>query len=142
MWINNKLQTEFCTSSVLEYIFIFLLPPAGRTPELRETLIEDFKRVVREQGMSEDTISIKENKGAFQHSFLKRGKNSSSNLLHRVFFFLFLLYLLYFIPIFLSLNFFPFCSSAGECTPGETVVVDTPVPQVWFSPISHVTHSL
>ncbi|KAG5272294.1 hypothetical protein AALO_G00163850 [Alosa alosa] len=35
----------------------------GRTPELRDTLMDDFKRVVREQGMSEDTISIKQNKG-------------------------------------------------------------------------------
>ncbi|XP_012689577.2 protein AMBP-like [Clupea harengus] len=35
----------------------------GRTPELRDTLVEDFKRVVREQGMSEDTIVIKQNKG-------------------------------------------------------------------------------
>ncbi|XP_062409840.1 protein AMBP isoform X2 [Sardina pilchardus] len=35
----------------------------GRTPELRDTLMEDFKRVVREQGMSEDAITIKQNKG-------------------------------------------------------------------------------
>ncbi|KAL2076887.1 hypothetical protein ACEWY4_027517 [Coilia grayii] len=35
----------------------------GRSPTLRDTLIDDFKRVVREQGMSEDTIVIKQNKG-------------------------------------------------------------------------------
>lgn len=31
--------------------------------ELRPTLIEDFKTLVAEQGMSEDTIIIKKNKG-------------------------------------------------------------------------------
>ncbi|XP_076875187.1 protein AMBP [Brachyhypopomus gauderio] len=35
----------------------------GRNRELRPTLIEDFKTLVAEQGMSADTISIKENKG-------------------------------------------------------------------------------
>lgn len=35
----------------------------GRTMELRPTLIEDFKTLVAEQGMSEDTIIIKKNKG-------------------------------------------------------------------------------
>ncbi|XP_026863607.2 protein AMBP [Electrophorus electricus] len=35
----------------------------GRQRELRPTLIEDFKTLVAEQGMSADTISIKENKG-------------------------------------------------------------------------------
>uniref|UniRef100_A0A8C1Y0A0 Protein AMBP n=1 Tax=Cyprinus carpio TaxID=7962 RepID=A0A8C1Y0A0_CYPCA len=35
----------------------------GRAMELRPTLIEDFKTLVAEQGMSEDTIIIKKNKG-------------------------------------------------------------------------------
>ncbi|XP_050976855.1 protein AMBP [Labeo rohita] len=35
----------------------------GRTKQLRPTLIEDFKTLVAEQGMSEDTIVIKKNKG-------------------------------------------------------------------------------
>uniref|UniRef100_A0A671PAL6 Protein AMBP n=1 Tax=Sinocyclocheilus anshuiensis TaxID=1608454 RepID=A0A671PAL6_9TELE len=35
----------------------------GRTMQLRPTLIEDFKTLVAEQGMSEDTIIIKKNKG-------------------------------------------------------------------------------
>ncbi|KAI7793234.1 alpha-1-microglobulin [Triplophysa rosa] len=35
----------------------------GRTMELRPTLIEDFKALVAEQGMSEDTIVMKKNKG-------------------------------------------------------------------------------
>ncbi|XP_051541640.1 protein AMBP-like [Myxocyprinus asiaticus] len=35
----------------------------GRSMQLRPTLIEDFKTLVAEQGMSEDTIVIKQNKG-------------------------------------------------------------------------------
>ncbi|WP_420726346.1 lipocalin/fatty-acid binding family protein, partial [Hwanghaeella sp. LZ110] len=35
----------------------------GRDMQLRQTLIEDFKTLVAEQGMSEDTIVIKKNKG-------------------------------------------------------------------------------
>ncbi|XP_060764460.1 protein AMBP [Neoarius graeffei] len=35
----------------------------GRKKELRPTLLEDFKTLVAEQGMSADTISIKEDKG-------------------------------------------------------------------------------
>ncbi|XP_042588179.1 protein AMBP-like [Cyprinus carpio] len=35
----------------------------GRAMQLRPTLIEDFKTLVAEQGMSEDTIVIKKNKG-------------------------------------------------------------------------------
>ncbi|XP_056592017.1 protein AMBP [Triplophysa dalaica] len=35
----------------------------GRTMELRPTLIEDFKALVAEQGMSEETIVMKKNKG-------------------------------------------------------------------------------
>ncbi|KAF5887001.1 protein AMBP, partial [Clarias magur] len=35
----------------------------GRKKELRPTLIEDFKTLVAEQGMSADTVSIKQNKG-------------------------------------------------------------------------------
>ncbi|XP_060752252.1 protein AMBP [Tachysurus vachellii] len=35
----------------------------GRKKELRPTLVEDFKTLVAEQGMSADTISIRENKG-------------------------------------------------------------------------------
>ncbi|MCI4388590.1 hypothetical protein PGIGA_G00087840, partial [Pangasianodon gigas] len=35
----------------------------GRKKELRPTLLEDFKTLVAEQGMSADTISIKQNKG-------------------------------------------------------------------------------
>ncbi|XP_030625276.1 protein AMBP [Chanos chanos] len=35
----------------------------GRKMELRPTLMDDFKTLVKEQGMSEDTIIIKKNKG-------------------------------------------------------------------------------
>ncbi|XP_028829534.1 protein AMBP isoform X1 [Denticeps clupeoides] len=35
----------------------------GRSPELRDTLLDDFKRVVRDQGLSEDNIIIKQNEG-------------------------------------------------------------------------------
>lgn len=75
--------------------------------ELRPTLIEDFKTLVAEQGMSEDTIVIKKNKGILmtqtnaKHSFY-----SDSVLL------------------------FTFSSSSvasGECVPGEQA---TPEPQI------------
>ncbi len=35
----------------------------GRAMQLRPTLIEDFKTLVAEQGMSKDTIVLKKNKG-------------------------------------------------------------------------------
>lgn len=31
--------------------------------DVRDTVLDDFKRLVREQGMSDDTIIIKQNKG-------------------------------------------------------------------------------
>uniref|UniRef100_A0A665X1Q0 Protein AMBP n=1 Tax=Echeneis naucrates TaxID=173247 RepID=A0A665X1Q0_ECHNA len=36
----------------------------SRTMEVRDTVLEDFKTLVKEQGMSDDTIIIKQNKGA------------------------------------------------------------------------------
>ncbi|XP_077398765.1 protein AMBP [Vanacampus margaritifer] len=35
----------------------------SRTMDVRDTVLDDFKRLVREQGMSDDTIIIKQNKG-------------------------------------------------------------------------------
>uniref|UniRef100_A0A673WWG2 Protein AMBP n=1 Tax=Salmo trutta TaxID=8032 RepID=A0A673WWG2_SALTR len=35
----------------------------SRTMELRTTILDDFKRLVREQGMADDTVIIKQNKG-------------------------------------------------------------------------------
>ncbi|XP_051907731.1 protein AMBP [Hippocampus zosterae] len=35
----------------------------SRTMDVRDTLLDDFKRLVREQGMSDDNIIIKQNKG-------------------------------------------------------------------------------
>ncbi|XP_077353778.1 protein AMBP-like [Festucalex cinctus] len=35
----------------------------SRTMDVRDTVLDDFKRLVREQGMSDNTIIIKENKG-------------------------------------------------------------------------------
>ncbi|KAM4634700.1 protein AMBP-like [Polymixia lowei] len=35
----------------------------SRTMEVRDTVLDDFKTLVREQGMTEDTIVVKENKG-------------------------------------------------------------------------------
>jgi hypothetical protein len=31
--------------------------------ELRTTILDDFRRLVREQGMADDTVIIKQNKG-------------------------------------------------------------------------------
>lgn len=50
-----------------------MLPPTGRKKELRPTLLEDFKTLVAEQGMSADTISIKEDKGIKLYSSHQRG---------------------------------------------------------------------
>uniref|UniRef100_A0A3Q2XC04 Protein AMBP n=1 Tax=Hippocampus comes TaxID=109280 RepID=A0A3Q2XC04_HIPCM len=50
----------------------------SRTMDVRDTVLDDFKRLVREQGMSDDTIIIKQNKGtahgndAFQIARMRR----------------------------------------------------------------------
>jgi len=59
----------------VNYNDLVILPPEGRSMQLRPTLIEDFKTLVAEQGMSDDTIVIKKNKGILmtrtgaKHSF-------------------------------------------------------------------------
>lgn len=80
--------------------------------ELRPTLIQDFKALVAEQGMSEDTIVMKKNKGT---------DTQSTTFL-------------------LDLVFFSVCHSSfvpsGECVPGEQVM---PEPQIQVE--SSVTES-
>ncbi|KAM6984824.1 protein AMBP [Aplochiton taeniatus] len=44
----------------------------SRTMEVRPTVLEDFKRLVREQSMSDDTVVIKQNKGMDRHSLRSR----------------------------------------------------------------------
>lgn len=59
-------------------------------------------------------------------------KNSISWSLYVLLFYVISSYLFtLFVSLFLP--FFPLCPSAGECIPGETVVVDIPIVQVWWS---------
>lgn len=50
---------------VFLYICFILitLSTSGRTMTVRDTVLDDFKTLVRQQGMSDDTIIIKQNKG-------------------------------------------------------------------------------
>lgn len=50
-----------------------MLPPTGRKKELRPTLLQEFRTLVAEQGMSADTISIKQNKGIKLYNSHQRG---------------------------------------------------------------------
>lgn len=78
--------------------------------QLRPTLIEDFKTLVAEQGMSEDTIVIKKNKGTLTTQTNAKPRFYSDQM-----------------SLFLAL-------SSGECVPGEQV---TPEPQIQVKTSAH-----
>ncbi len=82
----------------------------GRAMQLRPTLIEDFKTLVAEQGMSKDTIVLKKNKGTLTTQTNAQPRFYSDQMI-----------------IFLAL-------SSGECVPGEQF---TPEPQIQVKTSAH-----
>lgn len=50
---------------------------SGRTMSVRESLLEDFKTLVIQEGMSNDTIFIKQDKGATQRTHTHSHQHAS-----------------------------------------------------------------
>lgn len=78
---------------------------------VRPTVMDDFKTLVRQQGMSEDTIIVKQNKG-------KSDDATDIVVIAR-----------------LTMHVFSFPVCSGDCVPGQQVAEETtqPEPQVRYS---------
>ena len=60
------LKTKNEKENSISSYFTSMLPPSGRTKEVRDTVMADFKTLVSDMGIGEDTIVIRKDKGDTQ----------------------------------------------------------------------------
>lgn len=71
VWINHCVYLSgFCMNvckkccfSFTVWIIMVVLSPSGRTTNVTAAVLDDFKTLVRQHGMSDDTIVMNQNKG-------------------------------------------------------------------------------